>query len=55
MTTSIQGIECDTKIRPKIGERHINSAHKGQHINGDEMPKFQRRSSRVRKTEDTFI
>ena len=43
----------------KRRKHDINSVYEDQHSNGDEMPidssKSQRRSSRVRKTTDTFI
>ena len=56
---SILGSEGVAKKRSKIRKRHINSIYEDQHINGDEMlidsSKSERRSTRVRKTVDTFI
>jgi len=56
---SILGSESVAKKHSKTRKRDINSVYEDQHINGDEMPidssKSQRRSSRVRKTTDTFI
>ena len=54
---SILGSEGVAKKRSKIRKSHINSVYEDQHINGDEMidsSKSQRRSSRVRKTVDTY-
>ena len=56
---SILGSECVAKNRLGNGKRHIDTVYEDPCINGDKMQidssKFQRRSSRVRKTVDTFI
>ena len=49
-------VKLSLKNVQKIRKRHTNSIYEDQHIDGDEdSSKFQRRSSRVRKSVDTFI